>query len=102
MPKVKGVVSYTYSFNGDPEVSVAAGAHHTASIGWAPASDGFYDLQVHARTRTDIRPAAYDNFFAVNGNRASAAPKPPEPPVGESAMSILVTRSRAKARVGGL
>ncbi|GAA3917163.1 hypothetical protein GCM10023084_80170 [Streptomyces lacrimifluminis] len=56
-------MSYTYSFNGDPEFAVA---HHAASIDWAPASHGFYDLQVHATTRTGIRPAAYDYFFTVN------------------------------------
>ncbi|MEU1401764.1 hypothetical protein ABZ471_05240 [Streptomyces sp. NPDC005728] len=65
-PKVKGVVSYTYSFNGDPEVTVAAGAHHTASIDWTPASDGFYDLTVHATTRSGVQLAPYDYFFTVN------------------------------------
>lgn len=65
-PKVKGVVSYTYSFNGDPEVTVAAGAHHAARIDWTPPSDGFYDLTVHATTRSGIQLASYDYFFDVN------------------------------------
>ncbi|WP_371674465.1 hypothetical protein OG985_22535 [Streptomyces sp. NBC_00289] len=65
-PKVKGVVSYTYSFNGDPEVTVAAGADHTASLDWTPQSDGFHDLTVYATTRSGIRLAPYDYFFTVN------------------------------------
>ncbi|QIY99056.1 hypothetical protein HEP87_40300 [Streptomyces sp. S1D4-11] len=65
-PKVKGIVSYTYSFNAEPEVTVAAGAHHTASIDWTPPSDGSYDLQVHATTRSGIQLATYDYSFAVN------------------------------------
>jgi hypothetical protein len=65
-PKVKDVVSYTYTFNnGDPEVTVPAGADHTASIEWTPATDGWYDLTVHATTRSGIRLAAYDYFFTV-------------------------------------
>lgn len=63
---MKGIVSYTYSFNAEPEVTVAAGAHHTASIDWTPPSDGSYDLQVHATTRSGIQLATYDYSFAVN------------------------------------
>ncbi|MEU6261268.1 hypothetical protein [Streptomyces sp. NPDC047043] len=65
-PKVKGVVSYTYSFNGEPEVTVAAGAHHSARIDWTPPTDGFYDLTVRATTRSGIQLAPYDYFFTVN------------------------------------
>ncbi len=65
-PKVKGVVSYTYSFNGDSEVTVAAGAHHTASVDWTPTSDGVYDLTVYATTRSGIQLAPYDYSFTVN------------------------------------
>ncbi|MFC9237526.1 hypothetical protein ACFTZK_13870 [Streptomyces decoyicus] len=66
-PKVKDVVSYTYTFNnGDPEVTVPADANHTASIDWTPASDGSYDLTVYATTRSGIQLAPYDYFFTVN------------------------------------
>jgi hypothetical protein len=66
-PKVKDVVSYTYTFNnGDPEVTVPADAHHTASIDWTPAADGWYDLTVYATTRSGIQLAPYDYFFTVN------------------------------------
>ncbi|GKQ38971.1 hypothetical protein [Streptomyces sp. A012304] len=66
-PKVKDVVSYTYTFNdGAPEVTVPAGADHTASIDWTPTTDGWHDLTVYATTRSGIRLAAYDYFFTVN------------------------------------
>ena len=66
-PKVKDVVSYTYTFNtGDPEVTVPADADHTASIDWTPASDGWYDLTVYATTGSGIQLAPYDYFFTVN------------------------------------
>lgn len=67
-PKVQDVVSYTYSFNnGDPEVTVPAGTDHTASVDWTPASVGWYDLTVHATTRSGIDLAPYDYFFTVAG-----------------------------------
>jgi hypothetical protein len=66
-PKVKDVVSYTYTFNnGEPEVTVPADADHTASIDWTPVSDGWYDLTVYATTRSGIQLAPYDYFFTVN------------------------------------
>ncbi|MGW4271094.1 hypothetical protein ACWEGQ_01705 [Streptomyces seoulensis] len=65
-PRVKGVVSYTYSFNGGPEVTVSADTHHAASVEWAPASEGSYDLQVYATTRSGIQLAMYDYSFTVN------------------------------------
>ncbi|MEU0075091.1 hypothetical protein ABZ027_36995 [Streptomyces sp. NPDC006332] len=55
-----------------PEVTVPAGAEHAehaehaASIGWAPASDGRYDLTVCAATRFGIQLAPYDYYFTVN------------------------------------
>ncbi|MER6082886.1 hypothetical protein [Streptomyces sp. NPDC001833] len=65
-PKVKGVVSYTYTFDTEPEVTVAAGADGTASIDWAPHSAGSYGLQVHATTRSGIELATYAYSFTVN------------------------------------
>jgi hypothetical protein len=65
-PKVKGVAEYTYSFNGGPEVAVAAGAHHTASVDWTPDSNGFSYLTVHATTRSGIQLASYAYFFEVS------------------------------------
>ncbi|GES29289.1 hypothetical protein AB0G60_29530 [Streptomyces angustmyceticus] len=65
-PKVKDVVSYTYTFhNGAPEVTVPADADHTATIDWTPASDGWHDLTVYATTRSGIQLAPYDYFFTV-------------------------------------
>ncbi|QJS99243.1 hypothetical protein G9272_02030 [Streptomyces asoensis] len=65
-PKVKDVVSYTYSVNGDPEATVTAGDDHSATIDWTPASDGFYDLQVYATTSSGVQLAPYDYYFTVN------------------------------------
>jgi hypothetical protein len=65
-PKVKGVASYTYSVNGDPEVTVAAGAHHTASVDWTPTAAGDYNLTVYATTRSGIQLAPYYYSFTVN------------------------------------
>ncbi|MFJ9564495.1 hypothetical protein ACIRQQ_31210 [Streptomyces fuscichromogenes] len=65
-PKVQGIVSYTYSFNAGPEVTVAAGADGTANIDWTPDSDGSYDLQVYATTRTGIQLVTYDYSFTVD------------------------------------
>ncbi|MFH9086728.1 hypothetical protein [Streptomyces sp. NPDC017673] len=66
-PKVKDVVSYTYTFNnGDPEVTVPADAEHTASVDWTPAADGWYDLTVHATTSSGVQLAPYDYTFTVS------------------------------------
>lgn len=66
-PKVKDVVSYTYTFNdGGPEVTVPADADHTASVDWAPAAEGWYDLTVYATTRSGIQLAPYDYYFTVS------------------------------------
>ncbi|MFD3582670.1 hypothetical protein [Streptomyces sp. NPDC058683] len=63
---MRGVVSYTYSFDTEPEVTVAAGADGTASIDWTPASDGSYDLQVTATTGSGIQLTTYDYSFTVD------------------------------------
>ncbi|MGW2516156.1 hypothetical protein ACWC09_03820 [Streptomyces sp. NPDC001617] len=65
-PKVKDVVSYTYSFNGDPEATVPADDQGTASLDWTPATDGSYDLTVYATTRSGIQLAPYYYSFTVN------------------------------------
>ncbi|GHE39681.1 hypothetical protein [Streptomyces capitiformicae] len=65
-PKVKDVMSYTYSFDGDPEVTVAAGADGRASIDWTPPADGFHYVTVYATTGSGIRLAPYDYFFSVS------------------------------------
>ncbi|MFD4606797.1 hypothetical protein ACFWOT_01520 [Streptomyces sp. NPDC058440] len=65
-PKVKGVASYTYSFNGDPEVTVKAGAHHEARINWSPSQNGYYYLEVYATTRDGIQLVPCDYIFFVN------------------------------------
>ncbi|MGW4909802.1 hypothetical protein [Streptomyces sp. NPDC004270] len=65
-PKVKGIVSYTYSFDTEPEVTVAAGADGTASIEWTPDSGGSYGLQVYATTRSGIQLIPYAYTFTVD------------------------------------
>ncbi|MEU9280561.1 hypothetical protein AB0D87_33550 [Streptomyces sp. NPDC048342] len=65
-PKVQGVASYTYSFDTEPEVTVAAGADGTADIDWTPPSDGSYGLQVYATTRSGIQLATYYYSFTVD------------------------------------
>lgn len=65
-PKVKDVVSYTYSFNGDPEVTIPASADGTASLDWTPSTAGDYDLMVYATTGAGSRLAPYDYYFTVN------------------------------------
>jgi hypothetical protein len=65
-PKVKNVVSYTYSFNGGSDVTVRAGAKGVARISWTPDDSGFYDLEVYATTRNGLELASYDYFFNVN------------------------------------
>ncbi|MFF5023921.1 hypothetical protein ACFY2J_06630 [Streptomyces collinus] len=65
-PKVKGVASYTYSFDGDPEVTVPAGAHHRARVSWTPSADGFSYLTVRATTRSGAELASYDYYYTVN------------------------------------
>ncbi|UUU32349.1 hypothetical protein JIX56_21950 [Streptomyces sp. CA-210063] len=59
-------MSYTYSSDGDPEVTVAADAHHGAAVDWTPPTDGFHYLTVHATTRSGVRLAPYDYFFTVS------------------------------------
>ncbi|MGW6296814.1 hypothetical protein [Streptomyces sp. NPDC055058] len=66
-PKVKDVVSYTYTFDGgDPEVTVPADPDHRASIDWTPTTDGWHYLTVYATTRSGLQLAPYDYFFTVN------------------------------------
>jgi hypothetical protein len=65
-PKVKGIVSYTYSFNFGTAVTVEAGPHGVASIDWTPDQSGFYDLNVYATTRDGLQLTPYDYFFTVN------------------------------------
>jgi hypothetical protein len=64
--KVGDVASYTYSFNGDPEVTVAADDDNAASVEWTPSSDGSYELQVYATTRSGIQLAPYYYSFTVS------------------------------------
>ncbi|MFK0110926.1 hypothetical protein [Streptomyces sp. NPDC091217] len=65
-PKVKGVASYTYSFNGDPEVTVDAGADHTASVDWTPPAAGDYCATVYATSASGIQLQPYYYCFTVN------------------------------------
>ncbi|MFC1434879.1 hypothetical protein ACEZDB_29985 [Streptacidiphilus sp. N1-3] len=65
-PKVKGVASYTYSFNSGPETTVKAGGKGTATVRWTPTENGYYDLEVYATTKDGVVLAPYDYYFYVN------------------------------------
>ncbi|MFG3024558.1 hypothetical protein ACGFZQ_39635 [Streptomyces sp. NPDC048254] len=56
----------SYSFDTEPEVTVAAGADGTASIEWTPDSAGSYGLQVYATTRSGIQLIPYAYTFTVD------------------------------------
>jgi|HubBroStandDraft_3_1064219.scaffolds.fasta_scaffold31312_1 hypothetical protein len=65
-PKVAHVVSYTYSFNSGPAVTVEAGGNGVAKISFTPDQSGFYDLNVYATTKDGLALTPYDYFFTVN------------------------------------
>lgn len=65
-PKVKHIVSYTYSLNYGPEVTVNAGLGHAAKVTLTPDQSGFNDLQVYATTADGLRLQPYDYYFTVN------------------------------------
>lgn len=65
-PKVAHVVSYTYSFNSGPAVTVKAGGNGVARISFTPDQSGFYDLNVYATTKNGLQLEPYDYFFIVN------------------------------------
>jgi hypothetical protein len=65
-PKVKHIVSYTYSFNYGTPVTVNAGQGHAATVGWTPDQSGFTDLEVYATTEDGLQLTPYDYFFSVS------------------------------------
>ncbi len=65
-PKVKDVVSYTYSFNWGTSETVPADGDGKAQLSWTPDQSGSYDLQVYATTRDGLDLASYDYSFTVN------------------------------------
>jgi hypothetical protein len=65
-PKVKGVVSYTYSVNWGTGTTVKADGQGDAQISWTPPQSGWYDLEVFATTKDGTQLAPYDYFFTVN------------------------------------
>jgi hypothetical protein len=65
-PKVRNVVSYTYSFNwGDP-VTVKARSDQSAHVTWVPEESGFNSLTVNATTADGIQLATKYYYFNVN------------------------------------
>ncbi|KDN84052.1 hypothetical protein [Kitasatospora cheerisanensis] len=65
-PKLKGAVSYTYSFNWSAETTVPAGGRGEAKISWTPTESGWYALEVHGTTKDGLQtPPAY-YYFTVN------------------------------------
>lgn len=56
----------TYTFDTEPEVTVAAGADGTASVGWTPDSKGSHGVQVYATTRSGIQLSLYSYDFTVD------------------------------------
>jgi hypothetical protein len=66
-PPVKGVVSYSYSFDwGSTYTTVQASPNGEAEITWTPPQSGFYDLNVYATTANGTQLLPYDYFFTVN------------------------------------
>jgi hypothetical protein len=66
-PKVTGIVSYTYSINDGPSVTVPANARGMAEITFTPDQSGaFYDLNVFGTTRDGVQLAPYDYIFFTN------------------------------------
>lgn len=65
-PKVKHIVSYTYSFDYGTPVTVKAGRGHAAKVGWTPDQSGFNNLEVYATTKDGLRLTPYDYSFSVS------------------------------------
>ncbi|MCU7823915.1 hypothetical protein [Kitasatospora sp. DSM 101779] len=66
LPKVKGVVSYTYSVNWGEPVTVDADGKGRATVHWVPDHSDTYVLEVWATTRDGLVLAPYDYYFTVN------------------------------------
>ncbi|MBR7836670.1 hypothetical protein KDL01_25545 [Actinospica durhamensis] len=62
---VKGVVSFTYTFDFETFTTVAAQGGDRATICWTPPDAGSYDLEVYANTADGSQLAVYDYFFNV-------------------------------------
>jgi hypothetical protein len=65
-PKVPNLVSYTYSFDSAPAVTVPAGADGTGQVTWAPDSSGTHLLSVSATAADGTVTDTYLYFFDVN------------------------------------
>lgn len=65
-PKVKGVVRYTYAFNGGAGTTVKADGQGDAQISWTPPQSGWYDLEVYGTTKDGTQLAPYEYYFTVN------------------------------------
>ncbi len=64
---MKGVASYTYSFNGGDPVTVKAGDDdQPVSIPWSPTDSGSNYLYVYATTKDGIQLAGSWYWFTVN------------------------------------
>jgi hypothetical protein len=65
-PKVKGVASYTYTFDWGQGTTVKADGQGNAQISWAPPQSGWYMLTVYATTKDGVQLAPYYYSFTVN------------------------------------
>jgi hypothetical protein len=65
-PKVAHVVSYTYSFNFGPDVTIKAGGNGVAHVKLTPDQSGLNDLFVYATTKDGLQLEPYDYDFTVN------------------------------------
>ncbi|MFE1316470.1 hypothetical protein [Kitasatospora phosalacinea] len=64
-PKVKGLVSYTYSVNWGQPVTVPAGPRGEAQIDWTPPASGWYALDVQGVTKDGARTGTTSYYFTV-------------------------------------
>jgi hypothetical protein len=66
-PKVKRIVSYTYSFDfGQTSITVNADDEGRATANWMPDQSGFHEIMVYATTKDGLETAPYYYYFSVN------------------------------------
>ena len=64
-PTVKGVVSYSYSWDYGTTQTVVPAHDGQASVSWTPTASGSYDIEVYAILADGTQLTPYDYFFNV-------------------------------------